>query len=101
MERLFDVQGTDVQGAGDPGVNLEPCHQLTVTEENVIYYAVGYVVHKLMKKHRRGSSSQSPVIIGALLNMVGHNSIEDTPQTTDSYLDYVKTWTIANDREAL
>ena len=68
-----------------------------MVEENAIYYAAGYVVHKLMKKHRRGSSCQSPVIIGALLNVVGHNTIEDTPQTSDSYLDYVKTWTIAND----
>ena len=97
-ERLFDVQATDMQSAGVLEVDPEPCCQLTVIEENAIYYAV---VHKLLKKHRRGSSNQSPVVVSALLNMIGHDTIGDVPQNTDTYLDYVKTWTIANDRGAL
>ena len=101
-ERLFDMQSTEVQGTGVMGVNLEQAsRQLTVIEENAIYYAAGYVIHKLLKKHRRGSSSRSPVIISALLNMVGHDMVGDVPQFTDTYLDYVKTWTNVNDRGGL
>jgi len=67
------------------------------------YYAAGYVVHKLLKKHRRGLSSRSPIIIfiSALLNIVGHDTVGDVPQFTYTYLDYVKTWMTVNDRGGL
>ena len=89
------MQSTEVQGTGVLGVNLEQTsHQLTVIE-------VGYAIHKLLKKHRRGSSIRSPVIISALLNMVGHDTVGDVPQFTDTYLNYVKTWMTVNDRGGL
>ena len=31
----------------------EPTHQLSQIEENAIYYAVGYVAYKLIKKYRQ------------------------------------------------
>ena len=91
VERLFG----DVQV---PAVDLEPSRQLSI---NAVYYAAGHVVHKLIKRHRQGSGNQSPVIMSALLNMVGHDTIGDISQDTGTYLDYVKTWTCINNRGGL
>ena len=45
-ETLFDC--TDLQDNGVPGVNLQPCCQLAVVEQNAVYDAAEYVVHKLL-----------------------------------------------------
>ena len=56
VDRLFQVDDTSLQDLQPPLV--EPSHQLTVIEENAVYYAAGYVIHKLIKKYRQSSDDQ-------------------------------------------
>lgn len=99
VDRLFQVDDTSLQDLQPPLV--EPSHQLTVIEENAVYYAAGYVIHKLIKKYRQSSDDQALKIMEALLNMIGQDVVGDMPQDTSSYIDYVKTWTRNNDRGGL
>ena len=87
MDRLFQVDNTTVQDLEQP----EPSRQLTIVEENALYYAAGYVIQKLIKKHRQRSDEQALEIMGALLNMIGQDIVGDMHQDTTSYIDYVKT----------
>ena len=97
VDRLFQVDNTTVQDLEQP----EPSRQLTIVEENALYYAAGYVIQKLIKKHRQRSDEQALEIMGALLNMIGQDIVGDMHQDTTSYIDYVKTWTRNNDRGGL
>ena len=97
VDRLFQVDNTTVQDLQPP----EPSRQLTIVEENALYYAAGYVIQKLIKKHRQRSDEQALEIMGALLNMIGQDIVGDMHQDTTSYIDYVKTWTRNNDRGGL
>ena len=97
VDRLFQVDNTTVQDLQQP----EPSRQLTIVEENALYYAAGYVIQKLIKKHRQRSDEQALEIMGALLNMIGQDIVGDMHQDTTSYIDYVKTWTRNNDRGGL
>ena len=97
VDRLFQVDNTTVQDLQLP----EPSRQLIIVEENALYYAAGYVIQKLIKKHRQRSDEQALEIMGALLNMIGQDIIGDMHQDTTSYIDYVKTWTRNNDRGGL
>ena len=74
---------------------------MTIVEENALYYAAGYVIQKMIKKHRQRSDEQALEIMGALLNMIGQDIVGDMHQDTTSYIDYVKTWTRNNDRGGL
>ena len=66
-----------------------------------MFYAAGYVIQKLIKKHRQRSDEQALEIMGALLNMIGQDIVGDMHQDTTSCIDYVKTWTRNNDRGGL
>ena len=99
VDRLFQVDDSPVQDLQRSLV--EQSRQLTIVEENAVYYAAGYVIHKLIKKHQQSSNKQALVIMGALLNMIEQDVVGDMPQDTSSYIDYVKTWTCNNDRGGL
>ena len=95
MDRLFQVDNAEDQLVP---TEAESTRQLSQIEENAIYYAAGYVVYKLINKHRQSTEERAVKIVGALLSMVGQDAVGDIPQDTSSYLDYVKTWTCTNDR---
>ena len=83
VDRLFQVDNTlTVQDLQPP----EPSCQLTIVEENALYYAAGYVIQKLIKKHRQRSDEQALEIMGALLNMIGQDIVGDMHQDTTSYI---------------
>ena len=74
--------------------------ELTVVEENAIYYAAGYVVRKVLKKYCWADDERGAALAGMLNGMIGeaaHSSVD----ATDNYLDYVKTWTVEIDRGKL
>ena len=97
VDRLFEINNDTIEE-----LQLsEPSRQLTIIEENAVYYAAGYIMQKLIKKYRQRSDEQSLDIMGALLNMVGLDIIEDMPEDSSSYIDYVKIWTNNNDRGGL
>ena len=97
VDRLFQVNDdTILQALQLP----EPSRQLTIVEENAVYYAAGYIINKLIKKYRQRSDEQALKIIGALLNMIGQDIVGDIPQDTATYIDYM-TWTRNNDRGCL
>ena len=55
MDRLFQVNdGTMVQVLQLP----KPSHQLTMVEENAMYYAAGYVIQKLIKNTGKGQMNK-------------------------------------------
>lgn len=60
-------------------------------EENVIYYAAGYVVKKLLQHYKSKNGENADIMVKALLNLLGddHSNIEPY----NSYLAYVKVWT--------
>lgn len=98
VDRLFQVNDdTMVQALQLP----EPSRQLTIVEENVVYYAAGYVIHKLIKKYRQRADKQALEIMAALLNMIGQDIVGDMPQDTATYIEYVKAWTRNSDRGGL
>jgi len=66
--------------------------ELTVVEENAIYYAAGFVVRKVLKKDRFSDDDRGAGIAGMLNGMIGENA-HSSINATDTYLDYVKTWT--------
>ena len=93
VDRLFEVSNDTIEE-----LQLsEPSRQLTIIEENAVYYAAGYILQKLIKKYRQRSDEKSVDIMGALLNMVGLDIMGDVPEDTSSYIDYVKIWTDNND----
>ena len=74
--------------------------ELSVVEENAIYHAAGFVIRKLIKKFRR-SGNDAYTYTAVLLHMIGEGTVGDVPDSTDSYLDYVKVWTRTTDRGGL
>lgn len=65
-----------------------------------IYYAAGFVIRKLIKKFRRsGNDGYTYTVV--LVHMIGEGTVGDVPDSTDSYLDYVKVWTRTTDRGGL
>ena len=97
VDRLFEINNDTIEELQQS----EPSRQLTIIEENAVYYAAGYIMQKLIKKYRQRSDEQSLDIMGALLNMVGLDIIGDMPEDSSSYIDYVKIWTNNNDRGGL
>ena len=71
----------------------------SVVEENAIYYAGGYVVRKILQKYRRANDDKGAAQASTLVKMIGENA--DSIEATDTYLDYVKTWTVEVDRGGL
>lgn len=73
--------------------------ELTIIEENAIYYSAGYVVKKLLQRYRSDNRDNADIMVKALLNMLGddHSNIEPF----SSYLAYVKLWTETTDRGGL
>ena len=98
VDRLFQVDNAEDQLVP---TEAESTRQLSQIEENAIYYAAGFVVYKLINKHRQSTEERAVKIVGTLLSMVGQDAVGDIPQDTSSYLDYVKTWTCTNDRGGL
>ena len=97
VDRLFEVSNDTIEE-----LQLsEPSRQLTIIEENAVYYAAGYILQKLIKKYRQRSDEKSVDIMRTLLNMVGLDIMGDVPEDTSSYIDYVKIWTDNNDRGGL
>ena len=74
--------------------------EFSVVEENVIYYAAGYVIQKLIKKFTQSSNNDACVYVGALLHMVGEDTSGALVQS-DTYLEYVKVWPNNTDRGGL
>lgn len=95
VERLFMERSINVQA------QLEIPHEFSVVEENAIYYAAGYIIHKLLKKFMKLSNDTANIFVRVLLHMVGEDIGGDIPDNTDSYLDYVKVWTRTTDRGGL
>lgn len=95
VERLF---------TGQSEVELPTCQSLntrdlSVIEENAIYYAAGYTIHKLIRKYGQMDSRKSKEFVDILYNMLGEDPISIEAHST--YMDYVKVWTKANDRGGL
>lgn len=97
VERLF---------IGNLPIMLQPqvegsIREFSAIEENAIFYATGYVVRKLLKKYRAAGDDEqrSSVFVEALLNMVGEDSSD--MECNETYLDYVKVWSINADRGGL
>ena len=74
--------------------------EFTVVEENAIYYAAGYVIRKVLKKYRYADDDKGAALAGTLNRMMGENAHRNV-DATETYLDYVKTWTVENDRGKL
>ena len=84
VDRLFEINNDTIEE-----LQLsEPSRQLTIIEENTVYYAAGYIMQKLIKKYRQRSDEQSLDIMGALLNKVGLDIIGDMPEDSSSYIRY-------------
>jgi len=75
--------------------------QFTVVEENAIYYAAGYIVRKELKKYRKADSDKGTALASTLIGMIEQNAHSDMLDATETYLDYVKTWTVEVDRGKL
>ena len=96
VERLFTEQS-----------EVEPptssCQSLTqdfsVIEENAIYYAAGYTIHKLIRKYSQMDNCKSKEFVDALNDMLGEDPVSIEAHST--YMDYVKVWTTTNDRGGL
>ena len=72
--------------------------ELTVVEENAIFYAGGYVLRKIMSKYRGSNDEKETALVSALTSMIGDTS---SLEAISSYLDYVKAWTKQVDRGGL
>ena len=72
--------------------------ELTVVEENTIFYAGGYVLRKIMSKYRGGNDEKEAALVSTLTSMIGDTS---SLEATSSCLDYVKAWTKQVDRGGL
>lgn len=69
-------------------------------EENAIYYASRYVVRKELKKYHKVHDDKGTALASMLNGMMGENAHSNI-DATETYLDYVKTWTVENDRRKL
>ena len=97
IERLFmggNVEQSVEELSGDQW-------EFSVIEENAIYHAAGYVIRKLIKKFRRNGGENAYMDTAILLHMIGEGTVGDVPDSTDSFLDYVKVWTNNIDRGGL
>ena len=94
VERLF---------TGKPKVELPTCQpftrDLSLVEENAIYYAAGYVIHKLIRKYNQMDSRKSKEFVHTLNDMLGEDPVSIEAHST--YMDYVTVWTKINDRGGL
>ena len=94
VERLF---------TGKPKVELPTCQpftrDLSLVEENAIYYAAGYVIHKLIRKYNQMDSRKSKEFVHTLNDMPGEDPVSIEAHST--YMDYVTVWTKINDRGGL
>ena len=89
---------------GKPPPDHEMTHTVqtrkySVVEENAIYYAAGYVVRKVLQKYRRANDDKGAAQASTLVKMIGENA--HSIEATDTYLDYVKMWTVEVDRGGL
>ena len=48
-------------------------HEFLVVEDNVIYYAAGYVIEKLIKKFTQSSNNDACVYVGAVTHGWGRH----------------------------
>ncbi|XP_065894855.1 uncharacterized protein [Dysidea avara] len=97
IERLFmggNVEQSVEELSGDQ-------REFSVIEENAIYHAAGYVIRKLIKKFRRNGGENAYMDTAILLHMIDEGTVGDVPDSTDSFLDYVKVWTNNIDRGGL
>ena len=69
-------------------------------EENAINYDAGYVVRKELKKYHKADDNKGAALASTLNGMIGENAYSNI-DATETYLDYVKTWTVENDRGKL
>ena len=85
VEQLF-VAGTPVDGLSQHPPLASKSRELTIIEENAIYYSAGYVVKKLLQRYKSANRENADVMVKALLNMLGddHSNIE----SFSSYLAY-------------
>ena len=70
--------------------------ELSMIEENAIYYSAGYVV---LQRYKADNRENVDVIVKALLNMLGINHPNIEPFS--SYLSYVKVWIDTTDHGGL
>ena len=89
---------------GKPPPDHEMTHTVqtrkySVVEENAIYYAAGYVVRKVLQKYCRANDDKGAAQASTLVKMIGENA--HSIEATDTYLDYVKMWTVEVDRGGL
>ena len=91
---------------GQSKVELPTCQtftwHLSVVEENAIYYAAGYVIHKLIRKYSQMDARKFKEFVDILNGMLGEDMLGEDPVSieahrTYSYMDYVTVWTKMND----
>ena len=87
---------------GQSDVELPTCQllirDLSVVEENAIYYAADYTIHKLIRKYSQMDDRKSNEFLDTLNDMLGEDPVSIKVHST--YMDYVKVWTKTNDRGA-
>ena len=70
VERLF---------TGQSEVEPRSCQSLTrdmsVIEENAIYYAAGYTIHKLIRKYSQMDNCKSKEFVDTLNDMLGEDPV--------------------------
>ena len=95
------VEAMFMQGSASTEVpNNSVQREFTVVEENAIYYAAGYVVRKELKKYYKADDDKGAALASTLNKIMGENAHSNI-DATETYLDYVKTWTVENDRGKL
>ena len=95
VERLFTKQNE----VSIPVYTPVSPRELTVIEENAIYYAAGYVVRKLINRYRKNDDRKSREFLDALYDMLGED--QGNVEAYSSFMDYVKVWTQTTDRGGL
>ena len=83
MEQLFTRQSKV-----EPPSHQSLTRDLSLVEENVIYYAAGYTIHKLIRKYSQMVNCKSKEFVGALNDMLGEDRVSVKAHST--YMDYVK-----------
>ena len=100
VEQLIVITQEDGSSHSSPFVSKSGVlRELSMIEENAIYYSAGYVVKKLLQHYKADNRENADVIVKALLNMLGTNHPNIEPFS--SYLSYVKVWIDTTDRGGL
>ena len=78
--------------SGQSEVELPTCQSLTqdlsVVEENAIYYAAGYTMHKLIRMYSQMDDHKSKEFVDILNDMLHEDPVSIKAYST--YLDYAK-----------